>query len=67
MQQQRNFAVAEDNLIAAHAGYAKDRAGLYQTLASTLQHYGINLTEAASRASGHGARGSRLGARQTGQ
>ena len=47
LQQQRNLAVAKDNLIAAHAGYAKDRAGLYQTLASTLQHYGINLTEAA--------------------
>jgi len=46
--QQRNLAVAEDQLIAAHAAYAKDRAGLYQTLAATLQHYGINLTEAAS-------------------
>lgn len=48
LQQQRNMATAEDNLIAAHAAYAKDRAGLYQTLASTLQHYGINLPEAAS-------------------
>ena len=28
--------------------YAKDRAGLYQTLATTLQHYGINLNEAAT-------------------
>jgi outer membrane protein TolC len=46
--QQRNLATAEDQLIAAHAIYAKDRAGLYQTLAATLQHYGINLTEAAS-------------------
>ncbi len=46
--QQRNLAMAEDNLIAAHAAYAKDRAGLYQILASTLQHYGINLTEAAA-------------------
>ena len=46
--QQRNLAVAENNLIAAHAQYAKDRAGLYQTLASTLEHYGINLPEAAS-------------------
>ena len=35
-------------MIAAHAAYAKDRAGLYQTLAATLQHYGINLNEAAS-------------------
>lgn len=46
--QERNLAVAEDQLIAAHAAYAKDRAGLYQVLASTLQHYGINLPEAAS-------------------
>jgi outer membrane protein TolC len=47
LQQQRYLATAEDNLIAAHAAYAKDRSGLYQTLASTLQHYDINLTEAA--------------------
>jgi outer membrane protein TolC len=46
--QQRNLATAENNLIAAHAAYAKDRAGLYQILASTLQHYGINLNEAAA-------------------
>jgi outer membrane protein TolC len=46
--QQRNLATAEDNLIAASAAYAKDRAGLYQILAATLQHYGINLNEAAS-------------------
>jgi len=46
--QQRGLATAEDNLIAANAAYAKDRAGLYQILASTLQHYGINLSEAAS-------------------
>ena len=32
LQQQRNLAIAEDNLIAANAAYAKDRAGLYQTL-----------------------------------
>ncbi len=48
LQQQRNLATAEDNLIAAHAAYAKDRAGLYQTLASTMKHYQINLTEAAA-------------------
>jgi outer membrane protein TolC len=46
--QERNLAVAENNLISAHAAYAKDRAGLYQTLASTMQHYGINLNEAAT-------------------
>ena len=27
---------------------AKDRAGLYQILATTLQHYGINLNDAAT-------------------
>jgi outer membrane protein TolC len=48
LQQERNLATAQDNLIGARAAYAKDRAGLYQTLASTLQHYGINLPEAAS-------------------
>ncbi len=48
LQQERSRAMAEDNLIAARAAYAKDRSGLYETLASTLQHYGINLTEAAS-------------------
>jgi outer membrane protein len=48
LQQQRGLATAQDNLIAANAAYAKDRAGLYQTLASTLQHYGINLPEAAT-------------------
>jgi outer membrane protein len=46
--QQRSLAIAEDNLIAANAAYAKDRAGLYQILASTLQHYGINLGDAAT-------------------
>jgi outer membrane protein TolC len=48
LQQQRNLATAENSLIAAKGAYAKDRAGLYQTLASTLQHYGINLNEAAT-------------------
>jgi outer membrane protein TolC len=48
LQQQRSLATAENTLIAAQANYAKDRAGLYQMLASTLQHYGINLGEASS-------------------
>ena len=48
LQQQRNFATSTNTLISAQASYAKDRSGLYQILASTLQHYGINLTEAAS-------------------
>ncbi|MFP5235476.1 MAG: TolC family protein [Acidobacteriota bacterium] len=48
LQQERNQATAEYNLINAEASYAKDRAGLYQITASTLQHYGINLTDAAT-------------------
>jgi len=48
LAQERALAIADDNLIAAHAAYAKDRAGLYQTTATTLQHYGINLQEAAA-------------------
>lgn len=46
--QERNLAIAENNLIGANAAYARDRAGLYQTLATTLEHYGINLGEAAT-------------------
>jgi len=48
LQQQRNLASAENTLIQANATYAKDRAGLYQILASTLKHYGIDLGDAAS-------------------
>jgi outer membrane protein TolC len=47
LEQQRNLAVAEANMIAAHASYANDRARLYQILATTMQHYGINLDDAA--------------------
>ena len=46
--QERNLANAENSLIQANAAYARDRAGLYQVLASTLQHYGINLDEAVT-------------------
>jgi outer membrane protein TolC len=48
LAQQRSLATAENSLIAAKAAYAKDRAALYQILASTLKHYGINLGEAAT-------------------
>jgi outer membrane protein TolC len=48
LQQQRNLATAENNLIAAKASYAQARAALYQMLASTLQHYGINLNDATT-------------------
>jgi outer membrane protein TolC len=46
--QQKNLATAENNLLSARGTYAKDRAGLYQILASTLDHYGINLQEAVT-------------------
>ena len=46
LQQQRNLAVAENSLIVAKATYGKDRAALSQTLATTLQHYGISLADA---------------------
>ena len=48
LQQQRNVATAENNLIIANLTYARDRALLYQVLASTLDHYGINLQDAAT-------------------
>jgi len=48
LQQQRNLAKAENDLIAANAAYANARASMYQLLAATLQHYGINLNEAAT-------------------
>jgi outer membrane protein TolC len=48
--QQKNLANAQNSLLAAQAAYARDRAGLYQTLASTLEHYGINLQEAVTGA-----------------
>ena len=48
LAQQRAYAVAEDNLISEYATYARDRASLYQVLATTLQHYGINLNDAAT-------------------
>lgn len=46
--QERNLATADNNLIAANAAYAKDRASLYQVLATTLQQYGINLADAVT-------------------
>jgi outer membrane protein TolC len=48
LQQQRAFDAADNNLIQFRATYAKDRADFYQTLGSTLDHYGINLQEAAT-------------------
>ncbi|WP_058185378.1 TolC family protein [Terracidiphilus gabretensis] len=48
LQYERNVASAENTLINANLTYAKDRALLYQTLATTLEHYNINLSEAAT-------------------
>ncbi|HVZ84455.1 MAG TPA: TolC family protein [Terracidiphilus sp.] len=48
LTQERDLANAENSLITARLTYAKDRALLYQVLATTLQHYGINLTDAAT-------------------
>ncbi len=50
LQQSRNLATAENSLISAQAAYARDRALLYQLLATTLQHYGISLGDAATGA-----------------
>ncbi len=48
LQMERNLATAEDNVISADAAYARDRASLGQILASTLDKYGVSLTDAAS-------------------
>ncbi len=48
LQQGRNLATAENTLISATAAYAKDRAALLQLLASTLDRYGISITDAAA-------------------
>ncbi len=48
LQQGRNLAVGENNLISATAAYAKDRAALEQLLSSTLDVYGIDIQSAAT-------------------
>ena len=48
LQQGRSLATAENTLISATAAYAKDRAELLQLLASTLDRYGISITDAAA-------------------
>jgi outer membrane protein TolC len=52
LQQSRNLATAENTLTASRTAYAKDRAALYQLLATTLEHYGISLGDAATGAVG---------------
>jgi outer membrane protein len=46
LQQERNLATAENNVISTEATYAKDRASLEQLLAQTLDQYGIQLSDA---------------------
>ncbi|MFZ0392775.1 MAG: TolC family protein, partial [Terracidiphilus sp.] len=48
LSQRRSLAIANYNMINAETAYAKDRASLYQIMATTLQHYGINIGDAAS-------------------
>jgi outer membrane protein TolC len=48
LQQARNLATADNNLITATALYAKDRASLTQILANTLDKYGITIQSAAT-------------------
>jgi outer membrane protein TolC len=53
LQQGRNLAIAENNLISSTAAYAKDRAALEQLLSITLDRYGISLKAVASGALEH--------------
>ncbi len=48
MQQERNLATAENNVISATAKYATDRASLAQILSNTLDRYGISIADAAT-------------------
>lgn len=48
LQQERNLATAENNLISATAVYAKDRATLLQLLSNTLDRYSISIEQAAA-------------------
>ncbi|WP_338323446.1 TolC family protein [Granulicella sibirica] len=47
LQQERNLAAAENNLISATAAYARDRSNLRQILSNTLDEYGIDLVDTA--------------------
>jgi outer membrane protein TolC len=48
LAQSRSLAIAENSLTSARANYAQARASLYQLLATTLTHYGINLEDSAA-------------------
>jgi outer membrane protein TolC len=47
LQQARNLAVADNNLISATAAFAEARVGLWQLLSTTLDRYGISIESAA--------------------
>jgi outer membrane protein len=47
LQQERNLATAEDNLISATAAYARDRSSLGQILSNLLDRYGVSVSDAA--------------------
>jgi outer membrane protein len=48
LQQGRNLAASDNNLIASTAAYAKDRAALEQLVSDTLEKYGISIQDAAT-------------------
>jgi outer membrane protein TolC len=48
LQQERNLATAENNVISATAKYATDRSGLGEILSNTLDRYGISVPDAAT-------------------
>jgi outer membrane protein TolC len=48
LQQQRNLATADNNLISATAAYAKDRVAFGQLLSNLLDKYGIRIEDAAT-------------------
>jgi len=48
LTQQKGLASADAQLIAARARYATDRAAFEETLASTLDRYGISIVDAAT-------------------
>lgn len=48
LQQERNLAIADNNLISATASYANARVALSQLLSNTLDKYGISIQSAAT-------------------
>ena len=48
LQQQRNLATADNNLISATAAYARDRVALGQLLSNLLDKYGVKIEDAAT-------------------